>query len=118
MSTNGVKPTTLILTLVAAVALTVAVLEYHGVIRHSLNKDAVPVGDFKAMYLAPGESFRLSPNEPEVRAECHRGYLVIASKTDEQMRGLLVDFKNRGVSCTLSPDGVAEPVQESGNSSS
>lgn len=112
MSTKGrLKPATLILTVVATIAATVAVLEYYGVLKHSLDKSALPVGDFKAIYLADGESFRLSPSKPEVHAECHRGYLVIASNTDKKMRGLLVDFKNRGVACTAA--STAEPATES-----
>lgn len=98
-SAEGVKPTTLILAVIAAIVATVGVLEYYGLLRHNVDKGTVPVGEFQAIFLEPGENFRLSPKKPELHAQCQDNYVVIASNTDPLMRGVLVDYKNRGIRC-------------------
>ncbi|HCW91158.1 MAG TPA: kinase [Marinobacter sp.] len=97
----------LILVAVLAVILTVLGLELSGRIKHDSNKDHVPVGDFKAIHIKPGETFTMSPKSSELHAVCEQGYLAIAADADPDFRGILVDYKNRGVRCAR-PDRSRE----------
>lgn len=100
----------LILTGVVAVIGTVLVLEMSGKIEHSDNKDHAPVGDFQAIHITEGETFRMSPKASELHAVCENGYLAIAADVDPSFRGILVDYKNRGVRCARpSPTAPSVP---------
>lgn len=102
----------LIVTAVVSVIGTVLALETAGRIDHSDNKDHVPVGDFQAIHVTPEEPFRMSPKASELHAACENGYLAIAADVDPSFRGILVDYKNRGVRCRRpSPTGPAVPEQ-------
>ncbi|XKH01453.1 kinase [Marinobacter nauticus] len=96
---KGYSVRALIATAVVAVIGTVLVLETSGRIDHSDNKDNVPVGDFQAIHVKPGEEFRMSRKPSELHAACVDGYLAIAADVDPSFRGILVDYKNRGVRC-------------------
>lgn len=103
----------LIATTIGTIIATVIVLEAAGKIDHSDNKDHVPVGEFEAVHLTPGEDFRMSPKSSELHAVCEQGYLAIAADVDPDFRGILVDYKNRGVRCSRGPAPVHDrPVQE------
>lgn len=124
MSQNEARYTirSLFVTALVAIVGTVLVLELSGNIKHSDNKDHVPVGDFKAIHITPGETFRMSPKSSELHAICENGYMAIAADIDPSFRGILVDYKNRGVRCYRpsptapsaipEPDQTSEPVQE------
>lgn len=94
----------LIVTAIASIIATVLVLEFSGKIAHSENKDHVPVGDFKAVHVQPGEDFRMSSKASELHAVCQNGYLAIAADADPNYRGIVVDYKNRGVRCQRAPE--------------
>ncbi|MBQ0746948.1 kinase [Marinobacter sp.] len=101
MSQNEARYTirSLFVTALATIIGTVLVLEVSGRINHSDNKDHVPVGDFQAVHIKPGETFRMSPKASELHAVCENGYLAVAADVDPSFRGILVDYKNRGVRC-------------------
>lgn len=101
MSQNEARFTvnSLIVTAIATIIVTVFVLEASGRIAHSDNQDHVPVGEFEAIHIKPGEDFRMSPKSSELHAACEQGFLAIAADTDPDFRGILVDYKNRGVRC-------------------
>jgi len=101
MSQNEARFTvrSLILTAVISIIGTVLALESAGKIRHWDNKDHIPVGDFKAVHVTPDEPYRMSPKASELHAVCQDGYLAIAADADPSFRGILVDYKNRGVRC-------------------
>ncbi|HAC30195.1 MAG TPA: kinase, partial [Marinobacter hydrocarbonoclasticus] len=63
----------LIVTGVAAIVGTVLVLEASGRIDHSDNKDHAPVGEFTAIHVKPGETFRMSRKSSELHAVCENG---------------------------------------------
>lgn len=108
----------LIVTALVAVVGTVLVLELSGSISHSDNKDHVPVGDFKAIHITEGETFRMSPKASELHAVCENGYLAIAADVDPSFRGILVDYKNRGVRCRRpAPTAPAVPEQPEASAS-
>lgn len=96
----------LILTAIIAIAGSVLVLELTGRIDHSDNKDNLPIGEFTAIQVTPGESFRMSSKASELHARCENGYLAVAADVDPSYLGVLVDYKNRGVRCSRpSPTG-------------
>ncbi|MBU2954564.1 kinase [Marinobacter sp. F3R08] len=100
----------LIVTALAAIIGTVLVLETSGRISHTDHKDHVPVGDFKAIHVTDGETFRMSRKASELHAVCENGYLAIAADVDPSFRGILVDYKNRGVRCARpSPTAPSAP---------
>ncbi|MBD3641856.1 MAG: kinase [Marinobacter sp.] len=102
----------LIVTAVVSIVGTILALEASGRIDHSDNKDHVPVGEFEAIHVTPDEPFRMSPKASELHAVCENGYLAIAADVDPSFRGILVDYKNRGVRCVRpSPTGPAVPEQ-------
>lgn len=108
----------LIITAVVAIVGTVLMLEASGRIDHSENKDHMPVGEFEAIHIKPGEDFRMSRKSSELHAACVDGYLAIAADVDPSFRGILVDYKNRGVRCARpSPTNVdpATPAPETSN---
>lgn len=89
----------LIVIAIASIIATVVVLEMSGRIDHSDNKDHMPVGEFEALHVTPDEPFRMSSKASELHAICQNGYLAIAADADPDYRGILVDYKNRGVRC-------------------
>lgn len=93
---------TLMVVVVATIIITVLALEFSGRIAHSDNKDNIAVGEFKAVNVKPGESFRMSPKSGELYAVCQHGFIAVAAASDPQFLGLLVDYKNRGVRCSAS----------------
>lgn len=105
MSQNEARFTvrSLIATAIGTIIVTVIVLEASGRIDHSDNKDHVPVGEFEAVHITPGEEFRMSPKSSELHAVCEQGYLAVAADADPEFRGILVDYKNRGVRCSRGP---------------
>ncbi|PPK53014.1 kinase [Marinobacter persicus] len=114
---KGYSVRVLIATAVVAVIGTVLVLETSGRIDHSDNKDNVPVGDFQAIHVKPGEEFRMSRKPSELHAACVDGYLAIAADVDPSFRGILVDYKNRGVRCRRpSPTNIDPATPPSGAS--
>lgn len=104
----------LIATAIGTIIATVLVLEASGRIDHSDNKDHVPVGEFEAIHITPGEEFRMSPKSSELHAVCEQGYLAVAADTDPDFRGILVDYKNRGVRCSRNPAPVRDQSAEEG----
>ncbi|OEY65240.1 kinase [Marinobacter sp. X15-166B] len=89
----------LILTGLVTLVGTVLALESAGRIIHTEDKSAVPIGEFRAIHLSPDEPFRMSRKFSELHAVCEQGYLAIASDVDPAFRGVMVDYKNRGVRC-------------------
>ena len=104
----------LIATAIGAVVATVVVLEASGRIDHATNKDNVPVGEFEAIHVTPGEEFRMSPKSSELHAVCEQGYLAIAADVDPAFRGIVVDYKNRGVRCSRGavPEATGGPAKD------
>jgi len=104
----------LIVTAIVTVLVTIGALEFSGRIDHSNNKDHVPIGEFEAIHLKPGEPFRMSPKSSELHAVCEQGFLAIAADVDPSFRGILVDYKNRGVRCSRGPAPAHDrPVHDS-----
>lgn len=109
----------LIITSIGTLIATVVALEISGKIDHSDNKDHVPVGEFEAVHVKPGEAFQMSQKSSELHAVCEQGYLAIAADVDPSFRGILVDYKNRGVRCSRGPAPIHDrPVHEANDENS
>lgn len=102
----------LLITAVASIIATVAVLEATGRIEHTRDKARVPVGEFQAIYVGPREDYRMSPKSSELHAECYNGYLGVGSDTDATLKGVLVDYKDRGIRCAMTPREIRKEEQQ------
>lgn len=98
----------LLVTAFIAVIGTVLALDFYGLIRHNADKSKTTVGDFHAVYLKAGEGHRLSPKPSDLHIECENNFAVVASDTDAHMKGLLVDYRNRGIHCAPTAKGAAQ----------
>lgn len=96
---DRVSKTTLILAVVATIVGTFLALEQVNMIRHNDNKDDMPIAEFRAIFIEPGQEQRISYKPSNQHAVCVDGYLFIKSDTDSGMQGIVVDYKNRGVQC-------------------
>lgn len=85
----------------ATIALTVLVLEYYGMIKHTQDQGGRILGTFTAHFVTPDDSFTASAKPSNLHAECVDHWLVIANDADSQLKGLLVDYRNRAVRCEL-----------------
>jgi hypothetical protein len=103
---DKVSKRTLVLAVFVSVFITFFTLEWNGLIQHNEIKDDYPVAEYKAIFIEKQDNkqYRLSHKPSNQTAICNGGYLFIASDTDEGMQGLLVDYKNRGVSCIPQAD--------------
>lgn len=102
----------LFVTAVVTIAATVIALQVSGRINHPGDQTDGPIGEFTAVHVTPGEAFKMSPKPSELHAVCDQGYLAIAADVDPQFRGLLVDYRNRGVRCHAANAVPAPPAPE------
>ena len=100
-SDDKVSKRTLVIAIFVSVLVTFFTLEWNGLIQHNEKKDDYPVAEYKAVFIEKQENkqYRLSHKPSNQTAVCNGGYLFITSDIDEDMQGLLVDYKNRGVRC-------------------
>lgn len=98
---DRVERSTVILIVCAVVAAVLALLHVLGFLDFGDDFQTPPVGEFTAIHLEPGQEHRMSIKPSELHARCLDGYLVIASEADPLMQGLLVDYRNRGVRCSM-----------------
>lgn len=96
---DNVSKNTLIISVIAAVIVTVSALEFTGKIKHNEAKDEFPVSSYQAIHIKKGEEHLISRKPSNQTAQCIDGYLFIESDDDDLMQGLIVDYKNRGVRC-------------------
>lgn len=80
-------------------------LDMNGYIKHSERTDNAVVEEFKLLSLDPKFERKISSKSSGKEAFCSDGYLLIKPKNDRPVAGILVDSKNRGVTCkaSLSP---------------
>lgn len=74
-------------------------LDMNGYIKHSQKTDSAVVEEFKLLSLDPKFERKISPKSSGKEAFCADGYLLIKPKNDHPIAGVLVDSKNRGVTC-------------------
>ncbi len=98
-STDTVSKTTLIAAMIGSVIATVVALDVAGRLKHTDDKEAFPLAEYRVILLESGDEHRMSSKPAEQHAYCNQGFLFIQSETDAQLHGPLVDFKNRGIPC-------------------
>ncbi len=98
---DKVSKTTLLVAIFCAIALTILILEWQGMIQHTQAKDDYPIAEYKVVFIEKqaNKQYRLSHKPSNQTALCNGGYLFITSDLNDGMQGLLVDYKNRGVRC-------------------
>lgn len=98
---NSVSMPKLILAIILTTIATISVLEWQGLLKHSQHKDDFALSSYQAILIdQQQEDYRLSRKPSGQHARCQQGFLFIQSDLNENMQGLLVDYKNRGVKCT------------------
>ncbi|CAM3582945.1 hypothetical protein [Parendozoicomonas haliclonae] len=93
--------TQLILVALATVLITVFTLHANGYLRHSSEQDALYISEFSLIASVPGAQGLVSTKPADFIARCDGGYLVMdaAEKVSKNLTGVLVDQKNRLISC-------------------
>jgi len=96
---NEDKVTHIVMGMVMGIILAVLALEYYGYIRHSVKSDAATVAEFKLLTLKPGYDLKVSHKPSGKMAFCAQGYVLMKPENDQQVAGVLVDAKGRGIRC-------------------
>ncbi|MCP5161524.1 MAG: kinase [Hahellaceae bacterium] len=99
-NSDMVSMRTLIVSIFATIIISMLFLEKAGMINHNLDKEDIPLSQYQVVYLKPGEDFRMSHKAANQTAYCRDGYVMIASDDDPALKGILIDYKNRGVRCS------------------
>ena len=99
-SNDKVSMRMLVLAVFLSIAGTVGVLDWQGKIVHPQDEASIALASYKVIFIPEGETpYRLSPKPSHQTAFCESGYVFIGNDKDQNLRGLLVDYKNRGVKC-------------------
>ena len=106
--TTKLHPPSLIIVAVLSVIATVIVLESQGKIKHSENKDQFAISEYRAILVSEEENseYLVSPKPSNQHASCESGFLFIQSDVNKSMKGVVVDYKNRGVRCNMPPNST------------
>jgi hypothetical protein len=94
------NPIPLILTAIATVCATVAVLGYYGYLHFAKEEDALLLADFTMLKTVPGEDYRVSLKPADQVGQCINGVLVLFDLRQRGLTGVLVDSKKRAVRCS------------------
>jgi len=88
---------------IAGLIVAVLTLEYYGYLRHPTEQDSLVVEEFRLLSLNTEQDLKVSPKSSGKEAFCVNGYLLLRPENDRQnVAGVLVDAKNRGIHCQLS----------------
>lgn len=94
-----------IISAVVTVITSVVMLDINGYINHSDSNSDKLVDEFRLIRIMPGEVLKMSPKSANKEAFCVDGYLLIRpenNKTGNQVAGILIDEKERGIRCSAS----------------
>ncbi len=89
----------IILTGIASVLGTVAVLWYYGYVHFAKEQDALLLADFTMLKTIPGEDYKVSLKPADQVAQCIDGVLVLFDTQQKGLTGVLVDSSKRAVRC-------------------
>lgn len=89
----------LILTAIASVAGTVAVLSYYGYVHIAKPEDALLLADYTMLKTVPGEDYKVSLKPATQVAQCIDGVLVLFDTEQKGLSGVLVDNQKRAIRC-------------------
>ncbi len=94
------NPIPLILTGIASICTTVAVLGYYGYLHIAKPEDALLLADFTMLKTVPGEDYKVSLKPASQVAQCIDGVLVLFDMEQKGLSGVLVDKSKQAVRCT------------------
>lgn len=89
----------MILTAVATVCATVAVLSYYGYVQFSKPQDALLLSEFTMLKTIPGEDYKISLKPATQVAQCIDGVVVLFDTEQKGLTGVLVDARKQAVHC-------------------
>ena len=93
------NPIPLILTGVASVFGTVAVLWYYGYVHFAKPEDALLLSEFTMLKTIPGEDYKVSLKPASQVAQCVDGVLVLFDLQQKGLSGVLIDQRKQAVRC-------------------
>lgn len=92
-----------IVSAIAAMVVSVVMLDTNGYIKHSSPADKNVIDTFKLLSVDVNSHVEVSPKASNKEAFCVDGYLLIRPQKNESGKataGVLVDGKNRGIPCS------------------
>nr|WP_286948342.1 hypothetical protein [Pseudomonas sp. UBA6718] len=89
----------LILTGIASIIGTIAVLWYYGYVHFAKEEDALLLADFTMLKTVPGQDYKVSLKPANQVAHCIDGVLVLFDTQQKGLTGVLVDSKKQAVRC-------------------
>lgn len=90
-----------ILTGIASVIGTVAVLWYYGYLHFAKEQDALLLAEFTMLKTIPGEDYKISLKPANQLAQCMDGVLVLFDTQQKGLSGVLVDERRQAVRCVV-----------------
>ncbi|WP_120993913.1 hypothetical protein HKW98_07370 [Stutzerimonas urumqiensis] len=99
------NPIPLIITAVASILGTVAVLSYYGYVHFAKPQDALLLNDYTMLKTVPGEDYKVSLKPATQVAQCIDGVLVLFDTEQKGLTGVLVDDRKRAVRCIAEEQG-------------
>jgi hypothetical protein len=93
------SPIALILTAIASVVGTVAVLGYYGYLHFAKPQDALLLAEFTLLKTVPGEDYKVSLTPAPQVAQCIDGVLVLFDTAHKGLSGVLVNDGRQAVRC-------------------
>jgi hypothetical protein len=93
------NPIPLILTGIASICATVAVLGYYGYLHIAKPEDALLLSEFTMLKTIPGEDYKVSLKPADQVAQCIDGVLVMFDLQQKGLSGVLIDQRKRAVRC-------------------
>ncbi|MBC9251962.1 hypothetical protein A9179_16955 [Pseudomonas alcaligenes] len=89
----------LILTGIASIVATVAILWFYGYVHFAKEEDALLLADFTMLKTVPGEDYKISVKPADQVAQCIDGVLVLFDTQQKGLSGVLVDSHKQAVRC-------------------
>ncbi|MCU1719635.1 hypothetical protein [Pseudomonas sp. 5P_3.1_Bac2] len=108
------NPIPLILTAVASVCATVAVLGFYGYLHIAKPEDALLLADFTMLKTVEGEDYKVSIEPASQVAQCIDNVLVLFDTEQRGLTGVLVNNKKRAVRCVMPQPAGEHSAQEPG----
>ena len=96
---SELNPIPLILTGIASICATVAVLGYYGYLHIAQPEDALLLSDYTMLKTVPGEDYKVSLKPANQVAQCIDGVVVLFDLEQKGLSGVLVDQRKRAVRC-------------------
>jgi hypothetical protein len=84
---------------IAGVIVSVLALEFYGFLKHPSENDRATIDEFSLLAISPEHEIKVSPKASGKVGFCLDGYLLLRPENGKQVAGILVDGKNRPITC-------------------